>query len=74
MNVAKRVKKGKGNDTFVYDPRKNKLLVLFYKSSIKLLLSLCITIVLRVYCEADLLKLKLPKAVLSPTVILICFI
>lgn len=39
------------------------LLYFFYKSSIKSLLSLCITIVLRVYCEADLLKLKLSKGV-----------
>ena len=52
-----------GDETYVYNPRKNKLVVLFYKSSIKSLLSLCITIVLRVYFEADLLKLKLPRAV-----------
>ena len=37
-----------GDEKYFYNPRKNKLVVLFYKSSIKSLLSLCITIVLRV--------------------------
>ena len=43
--------------------KKNKLIILFYKSPIKSLLSLCITKVLRVYCEADLIKLNLQKSV-----------
>ena len=58
MNVEKRVS---GDKTYVYDPRKNRLVVLFYK--VKSLLSLCITAVLSAYCQADVLKLKLSKAV-----------
>ena len=60
MNVEKRVS---GDKTYVYDPRKNRLVVLFYKSPVKSLLSLCITAVLSAYCQADALKLKLSKAV-----------
>ena len=41
----------------------NKKLILFYKSPIKSLRSLCITIVLRVYYEADLIKLNIPKSI-----------